>query len=105
MANDTALKFIKLVLLILVIQVFLIGFVLWQSYEERVHLIDAQRASCERSKLDRKANAYGWRIAEQARLRSGQVATAYDYSNLAVGLESRSRVNCHRAFPKASIIP
>lgn len=104
--SDAMLKqVVRLVLVIGVLQMIFIGYVLWQSYEGRVALVDAQRAACERSKKDRAANAAGWRIAEEARRNEGQEVVALAYSKIAEGLEERSQIVCDEAFPKASFIP
>lgn len=105
MSDSTAKKLTRLILLTMAIQLFLVGFVMWEGYQGRSHLVDAQRASCARGKLDRIANSHGWRIAEKARRQAGEIVIANDYARLASGLESRSRIPCMKAFPKASLIP
>lgn len=107
-----------------------LGYVLYQSYAGRVDLVKAQRTGCERGKLDRTANAEGWRAAEAARLASlskqmhisiddawGLVAqprqpndppdliAAWKYDRIAHGLEVRSRIPCDKAYPSASLLP
>lgn len=105
MTEDTALKLIKLILAAMVVQIFVIGFVLYQSYAGRVQLVKTQRAGCARGKLDRVANASGWRFAEKARRDAGEITVANHYANLASGLEKRSRIDCQTAFPNASLLP
>jgi hypothetical protein len=70
--EDPAIRrwLVRLVALQLLVQVLLIGLVLWSSYSARHNLVDSQRAGCERGKLDRAASARGWRIAQDARLRA-----------------------------------
>ena len=82
-----------------------VGYVLLQSYEGRVALVNSQRAGCERGKEDRKVNAQGWRIAEEARRAEGQEVVALAYDKIATSLEERAAINCTEAFPKASFIP
>jgi hypothetical protein len=66
------------------------------------------RAGCERAKLDRSAQADGWRTAERARwssfARDGQVgdfAAAISYGLIVRSLESRtgSRLDCRAEYP------
>jgi hypothetical protein len=105
MTEDTAQKLTKLVILCLVLFLFVIGYVFFTGYNGRRDLVESQRRGCERGKLDRNANASGWRIAEDARRSDGQTDVANNYAAIARGLERRSRINCKEAFPKASLIP
>lgn len=103
MTDSTAQKLVILVVLGMVAQLFVIGYVFYSNYQGRVSTVKNQRAACERSKLDREANAAGWRIAQAARLADGQFKVAHKYSQIAGGLELRSRIPCTRAFPKAQV--
>ena len=89
----------------LIVQILVIGYVFYQSYQGRVEIVHAQRAGCERSKLDRNANAGGWRIAEAARRAEGQTDVANHYAAIAAGLEARSRIDCIKAFPNPGALP
>jgi len=71
----------------------------------RSELRNSQVAGCERGKLDREANAAGWRIAQAARLADGQFAVAKKYGQIAAGLEQRARIDCEKRYPAPSIIP
>lgn len=84
------------------------GYTVWQSFEGRVLIVNSQRAACRRGKLDRAANAAGWRTAEAARLATGtptDLIAAGKYGAIAEGLEQRSRVDCAAAFPGPSLLP
>lgn len=84
------------------------GYTVWQSYQGRVELVHSQRAGCERGKLDKRANARGWRAAEAARVASGtpnDLKAAHKYAVIAYGLEQRARIPCSRAFPSTSLLP
>lgn len=94
-----------LIIIGMFIQLLVIGYVFYSSYEGRKDLVASQRAGCKRGKLDRAANAEGWRIAEVARSSTGDYAVAARYEIIAVGLEDRSAINCEDAYPKASIFP
>lgn len=95
----------KLVFIGMIVQLFVIGYVFYSGYERRVDTVTAQRGGCERAKLDRAANASGWRIAEDARRAAGQIEVADKYGALASDLEARSQVDCSVAFPDATLFP
>ncbi len=82
-----------------------VAYVFWQSYQGRFDIVDSQRRGCERGKLDRTANAHGWRIAEAARRAEGQYKVANNYRAIAASLEARSRINCTVVFPKPGFLP
>jgi cell division protein FtsL len=88
--------------------IIIIAYVTWQSYEGRVLIVRAERAGCTRAKLDRQANADGWRAAEAARLKSGtanDLIAAARYNRIATGLEARGRIDCTTAFQSPSLFP
>lgn len=95
----------KLIFLCMVVQLLVILYVGWSSYSGRQDLVESQRNGCNRGKMDRAANARGWRIAEAARRAEGQEVVAEAYQNIAEGLEERARIDCIDAFPKARIVP
>ena len=106
MVDDSAAeKVVKLLLLVLVVLLCTIAYTFFAAYEGRKDLVKSQRAGCERAKLDRAANASGWRNAEAARRRDNDVDVANQYAEIADGLEERSKIDCATAFPKASFIP
>ena len=102
---ETARGIVKLILIIMGVQLFILGYIFYQSYEGRKDLVDSQRKGCERGKIDRDMNALGWRQAEEARTADGDLAVAKTYRDIASSLESRSDINCEEAFPEASLIP
>lgn len=89
----------KLIIIGMLVQLAVIVYVGVAAHQARTDLTQAQRRGCERSKLDRRSNAKGWRIAEAARRADGEIAVADKYSKIASGLEERSRINCRKAFP------
>lgn len=105
MNTETANKLTKLVVLCLAVLLFVMGYTFFTGYAGRKDLVDSQRRGCERGKLDRNANAQGWRNAEIARRVSGDISVANEYAVIASQLEHRSRINCAIAFPKANLIP
>lgn len=87
--------------------VIILGAVWSSSYAGRQALIKSQRAACERGKLDRAANAEGWRTAERARRATGTHAdliVAELYDRIATGLEARARIDCKEVFPDARLL-
>jgi hypothetical protein len=72
---------------------------LWMIQRDgQLALRDSSRAGCERAKLDRYANARGWRNAEAARREDREFQVAAIYAGIARELEMRSRVDCDAAF-------
>lgn len=69
------------------------------SFQGRADLVQSQREGCSRGKLDRAANAEGWRIAEAARRAEGQTDVAARYARIAASLEARAKINCAERFP------
>lgn len=123
-------KVVRLMIYGMIAFLLLVGYVFFQSYQGRSDLVQSQRNGCERGKLDRAANAEGWRTAETARVSAAaesmhisieavrklirqtpQPDEVYDlvaarkYDKIAHGLEVRSKINCARAFPKAGLFP
>lgn len=103
--NKTARYLAQLVIIGLLVQIGVIVYVFYSSYQGRVNLSNAQQAGCSRSKLDRVDNALGWRNAEAARRQSGQINIANEYGAIASSLEARSRIDCKTAFPDATLFP
>lgn len=96
---------VKIVVIGLLVNLGVIGYVFGSNYAARKSTVAGQRFSCERNKLDRKANASGWRIAQEARRKSGDISIAIRYGNLARGLERRARLDCKKTYPKARLFP
>lgn len=108
MTDEVSSILTKLAIMLLIgmlVQLGVIGYVFYSSYQGRKEVVTSQRAGCKRGKLDRGANATGWRIAQAARAADKQFAVAARYSIIAAGLETRSRIDCAKAYPKASIFP
>ena len=111
---------VEILIKVLVAQIFfailLIGTLWWSGYSDRQDTVQNQRGGCERGKLDRRANASGWRTAEAARRataedpnvtaderRNARIA-ADRYQEIADALDERSRLDCEKAFPDASLL-
>lgn len=95
----------KIVVIGLFVNLGVIGYVFGSNYAARKNTVAGQRVGCERNKLDRKANATGWRIAQEARKKSGDISIAIKYGNLARDLERRARLDCNKTYPKARLFP
>jgi hypothetical protein len=98
-------KLAKMVMIGMLVQLLVIGYVFYTDYVGRDVALTAARQGCERDKLDRNGEAAGWRIAEKARLKDKEPKIAEQYDELADGLEARGKINCDKLYPKASLIP
>jgi hypothetical protein len=105
LSAKAAQKFTVLIMIGIAVDFGTVIYVGYANYQGRVALVDAQRKGCERGKLDREANATGWRTAQAARLASGQFAVAKKYGEIAAGQEARSKLDCNVIFPDAEVIP
>lgn len=105
MTKETGASLVKLLIIGMIVQLFIIGYIFYQSYAGRADVVTAQRKGCKRGKLDRNANAEGWRQAEAARRASGQFKVANTYARIASGLEARSRIECDKVYPSAGLLP
>ena len=105
MTRTAGVHLVKLLIVGMVVQLGVIGYVLYSSYQGRVDLINAQRHGCVRGKLDRRANARGWRTAQHRSLSQHQPRFSKIYNGIASGLDARSRIDCTKVFPSASLLP
>jgi Tfp pilus assembly protein PilX len=110
MSDDVELTYrqrramLRFVVLMLLAIVLLFGMVILTSYQSRSDQAKASRAGCERSKLDRRANARAWREAQKARTRDGDLGTAAIYKGVADGLVVRSKIVCKDLFPDPPVL-
>lgn len=104
-SRHTASVLAKSVLIGMAVQILVISYVFVTEYLDRKDMVSGQRAGCERNKLDRKDNAEGWRIAQDARWASGDVKISIRYGKLAKQLQSRSHVDCAKLYPEARLVP
>lgn len=91
MTKETGAKIMRLMIGGMLAFLFLVGYILWQSYEGRNAIVHAERINCESAKKVQKEMAVTWR-------RQGEDA-------LADKLEIRSKRDCNKAFPKAGFFP
>jgi hypothetical protein len=123
-SHGQAQRVTRLVIGCMLLLLVVIAFVAYSSYASRLDLVDAQRAGCERTKIDRVANAEGWRTAQTARMSTvakemgisvdevkklldakpkpgdlPDLVAARRYNKVASDLEGRSKLDCKVAFP------
>lgn len=116
-SNETLTKLIKLVIAVMAMQLFIVGYVFYTGYQGRVGIVNNQRAGCNRGKLDRIDNAafqrahklYIDRVVLAASVKADVKAAARDavetYNQTAANLTKRSLIDCSKAFPDARLIP
>lgn len=91
MTKETGAKIMKLLIAGMVAFLFLIAYVLYQSYAGRADLVAAERAECEGAKRAQLESSQAWH-------RQGEYT-------LATTLKKRSKRDCATAFPKAGFLP
>lgn len=117
MTHETGANVVKLVIIGLSIQLLVILFVLYSSYEGRVRLVESQQRGCERGKLDRADNAAfqrahtiyitkvtGAKSVKQDVKDAAEIAVI-TFRRTSANLAARSKIDCETAFPKASFLP
>lgn len=108
---------VKILLIAMLVQLGVISYVFITSYQGRVDTVRAQRAGCERSKLDRKDNA-DFQVAHRIYIHNVTQAdsvkedvksvarTAVEtFDRTSASLAKRAKIDCTEAFPKASLFP
>jgi hypothetical protein len=117
LSKDEGSKIVKLILAGMLSFLLLVVYVAYSSYQGRVDTVTAQRAGCERGKLDRQANADFQRAhkkyidkvvlaksVEEDVKRAAREAVL-TYNRTSAELTERAQIDCAEAFPKASLIP
>lgn len=99
------------------VQILVIGYVLYQSYQGRVDLIKSARADCELKKKDRTDNADFQRaqrdyiksvtgaksVKEDVKKAARKAIVTFDRTS--TSLTVRSKVSCNKAFPDPTLFP
>lgn len=108
---------VKVLLIAMLVQLAVISYVFITGYQGRLDTVRAQRAGCERSKLDRKDNAdfqvahriYIHRVTDadsvKEDVKSAARAAVKTFDRTSASLAERAQIDCSKAFPKASIFP
>jgi hypothetical protein len=113
--NAAMRKFVILILIGMFVQLGVMCYVVYSSYEGRKTLVTSQRAGCERGKKDRRsANVLGSStlLALQDTdsrnpdpLTDDRVKAETDIIDELFGLQIRANIDCSEVYPKASLFP
>lgn len=106
---------VKVILTVLAVQMLVVGYVFYQSYQGRTDVVFAQRAGCERSKLDRQGSAVLssnilTAFEETDKKFPGPNSPSRNQAEAAIqkalhGFLERSKIECDRAFPNPGLFP
>lgn len=117
MSREEGTKVVKLLLIGMCCFLLLTLYVAYSDYQGRKNLVVSQRAGCERGKLDRIDNAafqrahklYIDKVVLAASVKEDVKEAAREavqtYNRTADDLTRRSKINCGKVYPKASVIP
>lgn len=117
MTNKTGRSLAKLILIGMAVQLMVIGYVFYQSYQGRADVVSNQRAGCERGKLDREDNAefqvaqkdYILKVTSAVSVKEDVKAAARQaaktFEKTSARLTRRAMIDCTTAYPKASFLP
>lgn len=117
MSAKTAHNLGILIVIGMIVQLAVIGYVFYASYQGRVNTVTAQRAGCARAKLDRTDNAdfqtaqkvYIIKVTDANSVKEDVKRAAREaiktFNRTSARLTKRSKLVCARAFPKASLFP
>src|SRR3954465_6276823 len=116
-SHQTAEGLVKLVLIALGIQIVIVGYVFYQSWEGRTNIAISQRVGCERGKLDNSDNAAFQRaqteyinrvvLAQSVKedvKRAARVAVK-TFGRTSSALTTRSKIDCNKLYPNPRIFP
>jgi hypothetical protein len=115
--ENTAYNLAKLALIVLGIQLFVIGYVFYQSYQGRLNIVTTQRLGCERGKKDRGDNADFQQAQKQyidkvvlagsvkEDVKDAAREAVKTFERTSNSLSERALIDCHKAFPDAKLIP
>jgi hypothetical protein len=107
----------KLVLIGLVVQLLVIGYVFYSGYQTHANNIRNQRAGCERNKQDRADSAafqtaqtvYINKVTGAASVKEDVKRAAREarktFDRTSASLTARSKIDCKKAFPDATLFP
>lgn len=108
---------VKMIIIGMIVQLTVVGFVAYSTFDDRSDLVNAQRAGCERSKLDRKDNAdfqvahkrYIDKVVLAQSVKEDVKQAARDavrtYNRTSADLAARAKLKCAVLFPKGGVIP
>lgn len=108
---------VKMIIIGMIVQLSVVGFVAYSSFKDRGDLVHAQRRACERGKLDRTDNAdfqvahkkYIDKVVLAQSVKEDVKKAARDavkiYNRTSADLAKRARIRCAEAFPKGGVVP
>jgi hypothetical protein len=115
--DNLAHNVVRVVVIGLVVQLAVIGYVFYSGYKSRVETVTFQRAACERGKLDRKDNA-DFQVAHTEYIRkvTGAASVHEDvkkaartaiktFERTSQRLSKRAVLKCQAAIPNATLFP
>ena len=116
-STKAASGLVKLIILALFLLLGVTAYVFYTDFEGRKDTVTAQRAGCERGKLDRSANAAFQRAhTEYITTVTGAKSVKEDVKKAArkavitfrrtsQDLSRRAKIKCAKAFPEAKLFP
>lgn len=117
MTDKTAHKLGILIVIGMLVQLAVIGYVFYSGYQRRVDTVKFQRLACERGKLDRKDNAdfqvahtvyittvTGAKSVKEDVKRAARTAVV-TFNRTSQSLAKRSTIDCTKVFPDATVFP
>lgn len=117
LSHEAATGLAKLVVVGMLVMLGVTAYVFYTDYAGRVNSVTAQRAACERGKLDRNSNAAFQRAhTEYITTVTGAKSVKEDVKKAArkavktfrktsQELSERAKIKCAQAIPKASFFP
>src|SRR4051812_48597046 len=117
MSKESGYALGRLIIIGMVVQLVVISYVFYQSYQGRADVVDNQRAGCERGKLDRQDNADFQRahaeyirkvvLAESVKqdVKDAAYTALNTFARTSASLTKRAKINCEDVYPKVSLIP
>jgi hypothetical protein len=117
LTNETGRKLALLILIGMLAQLLVIGYVFYSAYERRVEMTGKSRVACERNKLDRADNADFQRAhtkyitsvtgaaSVQEDVKRAARKAVVTFRRTSNSLTSRSKIDCKTAFPDPTLFP
>lgn len=117
MTKQTGQRVVQVVVIGMLVQLAVIGYVFYSAYARRVDATKNNRAACERNKLDR-TDVADFQKAQTVYITSvtGAASVKEDvkraarkailtFDRTSQGLTERSKIDCTKAFPDPTLFP
>lgn len=107
----------KLIVIGMLVQLLVIGYVFYQGFTGRQDIVHSQRLGCKRGKLDRQDNAdfqnahavYITRVTDarsvQQDVKDAANEALMTFERTSASLTRRAKIDCAKVYPKARFIP